>query len=86
MQTFTAAADQAWDRAPACDSLLPPPHPANRIACRIDPRDLRRLDLYAALTAAGTAPCPGDREAIEALSALPDSVHEALHRWLSSGR
>jgi hypothetical protein len=85
MQTFTAAADQAWDRASACDFLLPPPRPADRIACRVAPRDLRRLDLYAALTAAGIAPRPGDREAIEELSALSDSVHEALHRWLGSG-
>jgi hypothetical protein len=85
MQTFTATADRAWDRAPVGDSLLPPPNPAERIACRVDPRDLRRLDLYAALTAAGIAPRPGDREAIEALSTLSDSVHEALHRWLNSG-
>ncbi|MFS4091574.1 hypothetical protein [Streptomyces sp. AF1A] len=84
MQTFTATADRAWDRAPVGDSLLPPPNPAERIACRVDPRDLRRLDLYAVLTAAGIAPRPGDREAIEALSALSDSVHEALHRWLNS--
>ncbi|MDF3301457.1 hypothetical protein P3H78_23100 [Streptomyces sp. K1PA1] len=64
--------------------LLPPPDPTHRIACRIDPRDLRRLDLYAALTAAGIAPWPGDREAVEQLSALPTSVHVALHRWLGS--
>ncbi|MFJ5900921.1 hypothetical protein ACIQFZ_37245 [Streptomyces sp. NPDC093064] len=86
MHTFTAAADRAWEHAPADDFLLAPPHPADPITCRVHPRDLRRLDLYAALTVAGTAPFPGDREAIEALSALPDSVHEALHRWLSSGR
>ncbi|MER6922838.1 hypothetical protein ACWDSD_40200 [Streptomyces spiralis] len=86
MQTITASTDRAWEHAPADDFLLAPPDPADRIACRIDPRDLRRLNLYAALTTAGIAPWPGDREAIETLSALPDSVHEALHHWLSSGR
>ncbi|PZG78105.1 hypothetical protein C1I97_36610 [Streptomyces sp. NTH33] len=70
----------ARDPAPACDFLLPPPNPADRTAGRVDPRDLRRLNLYAALTAAGTAPHPGDREAIEELSALPGSVHDALLR------
>ncbi|MFE9312977.1 hypothetical protein ACIQCF_36455 [Streptomyces sp. NPDC088353] len=86
MQTFTASADRVWDRATEQDFLLAPPVSAARVACRVDPRDLRRLDLLAALTAAGIAPWPGDREAIEELSALPDSVHEALHRWFSSGR
>ncbi|MFM9370677.1 hypothetical protein [Streptomyces sp. Da 82-17] len=53
-------------------------------AALLDPRDLRRIELNAALTAAGIAPLPGDREAIDQLSALPHSVHEALHRWLTS--
>ncbi|NBE55085.1 hypothetical protein GUY60_27415 [Streptomyces sp. YC537] len=63
--------------------MLPPPNPAHRLRSPLDPRDLRRLDLNAALTAAGIAPSPGDRDAIEQLSALPYSVHEALHRWLT---
>lgn len=66
------------------DFLLPPPNPADRLSSRINPRDLRRLDLHAALTAAGIAPSPGDREAIERLSDLPVAVHEALHRWLTT--
>ncbi|WP_445530024.1 hypothetical protein [Streptomyces cyslabdanicus] len=86
MQTFTASADRVRDHAAEHDFLLAPPISATRIACRVDPRDLRRLDLLAALTVAGIAPWPGDREAIEVLSALPDSVHEALHRWFSYGR
>ncbi|MGV9249995.1 hypothetical protein [Streptomyces sp. NPDC003697] len=84
MQTMTTLPDaSAWDRETHDDFLLPPPDPAQRIRCSIDPYDLRRLDLHAALTAAGIAPLPGDREAIEQLSALPDSVHRALHRWLT---
>ncbi|MDQ8708382.1 hypothetical protein RCO28_38895 [Streptomyces sp. LHD-70] len=54
------------------------------VASVLDPRDLRRLELNAALTAAGIAPLPGDREAIDQLSALPHTVHEALHRWLTA--
>lgn len=86
MQTTTASTDQARNDIPVEDFLLAPPRSADRIACRLDPRDLRRLNLYAVLTAAGIAPWPGDREAIEELSVLPDRVHEALHHWLSSGR
>ncbi|MEG3627706.1 hypothetical protein [Streptomyces poriticola] len=65
------------------DFLLPPPAPDSRLPWRIDPVDLRRLDLYAVLTAAGIAPEPGDQEAVDQLSRLPGSVHEALHRWLA---
>ncbi|MER5756077.1 hypothetical protein [Streptomyces sp. NPDC002088] len=64
------------------DYLLPPPHPAQRLNLLIGPRDQRRLDLHAVLTAAGIPPHPEDREAIEQLSALPDSVNASLQRWL----
>lgn len=86
MHTMTAplAADLTRDYAAEDDFLLPPPNPVDRLPSRIAPRDLRRLDLHAALTAAGIAPSPGDREAIERLSDLPVNVHEALHRWLTT--
>ncbi|CAL9668244.1 hypothetical protein [Streptomyces sp. enrichment culture] len=64
------------------DFLLQPPNPAERVAFRVDPVDLRRLDLLALLTTAGIAPSAGDRAAIDQLSVLPGSVHTALHRWL----
>ncbi|MFE5394189.1 hypothetical protein ACFQ9U_06440 [Streptomyces sp. NPDC056568] len=64
------------------DFLLPPPDPARRVPCRIDPVDLRRLDLLALLTTAGIAPSPGDRAAVARLSELPGDVHAALRRWL----
>ena len=86
MHTMTAphVADSTFRTWPQDDYLLPPPNPAHRLPTVLDPRDLRRLELNAALTAAGIAPLPGDREAIDQLSALPHSVHEALHRWLTS--
>ncbi|MEZ3179860.1 hypothetical protein KYY02_14555 [Streptomyces pimonensis] len=62
------------------DYLLAPPRPADRIG--IDPRDRRRLELHAALTAAGIPPRPEDREAIESLSALSGSVNSTVQRWL----
>ncbi|MFF3845658.1 hypothetical protein [Streptomyces sp. NPDC002328] len=66
------------------DFLLPPPNPAQRLDLVLDPRDVRRLELHAALTAAGIAPMPGDLDVIDRLSALPEHVHIALHRWLTA--
>ncbi|MCT7351387.1 hypothetical protein N4P33_04280 [Streptomyces sp. 15-116A] len=72
------------------DYLLPPPNPAERmdldadldVHLGIDPRDRRRLELHAALTAAGIPPRPEDREAIDSLSALPGSINTTIQRWL----
>jgi hypothetical protein len=86
MHTTTAPNAAAPTRSRACDPqgdfLLQPPDPAARVPCRVDPVDLRRLDLLALLTAAGIAPSAGDRAAIDRLSVLPGSVHTALRRWL----
>ncbi|MDX3310925.1 hypothetical protein ACWGH3_16060 [Streptomyces sp. NPDC054884] len=82
------ATEALWPAAPddcdqgADDHLLPPPNPAERLSIGISPRDHRRLDLHAALTAAGIPPRPEDRDAIEQLSALSGSVNAALQRWL----
>ncbi|MEU9366890.1 hypothetical protein AB0D71_19595, partial [Streptomyces avermitilis] len=64
------------------DYLLAPPHPAERLSFTIAPRDRGRLDLHAALTAAGIPPRPEDRDAIDQLSALPGSINATLQRWL----
>ncbi|GHH93725.1 hypothetical protein [Streptomyces capillispiralis] len=64
------------------DYLLAPPHPADRLDSAIDPRDRRRLELHAALTAAGIPPRPEDREAIDSLSALSGSINTTIQRWL----
>ncbi|MEU9556270.1 hypothetical protein [Streptomyces fumanus] len=66
----------------AADRPLPPPHPADRIGSVVGARDRRKLDLHAALTAAGIPPRPADREAIELLSALPGEVSDTVRRWL----
>ncbi len=75
-----------WWPAPAGaqegDYLLAPPNPAHRLDTAIDPRDRRRLELHAALTAAGIPPRPEDREAIESLSALSGSINTTIQRWL----
>ncbi|MGW0812052.1 hypothetical protein ACWD00_02145 [Streptomyces viridiviolaceus] len=84
--TSSSAAGPTRIRDAQDDFLLQPPNPGERVPCRIDPVDLRRLDLHAILTAAGIAPSPGDHEAIEQLSRLPGSVHVALHRWLAGTR
>ncbi|MER5989823.1 MULTISPECIES: hypothetical protein [Streptomyces] len=64
------------------DYLLAPPNPAERLDTSIAPRDRRRLELQAALTAAGIPPRPEDREAIDSLSALSGSVNTTIQRWL----
>ncbi|MBT3151215.1 hypothetical protein HTV45_10000 [Streptomyces sp. CHD11] len=89
--------DAAWwppaEGQPADDYLLAaphpaPPNPADRLDTHfgtgtgIDPRDRRRLDLHAALTAAGIPPRPEDREAIESLSALSGGINATIQRWL----
>ncbi|MEU3098574.1 hypothetical protein ABZ690_28420 [Streptomyces sp. NPDC006967] len=73
--------------APPLPAPLPgPPNPADRldthIGIGIDPRDRRKLDLHAALTAAGIPPRPEDREAIESLSALSGGINATIQRWL----
>ncbi|KOU63909.1 hypothetical protein ADK57_20510 [Streptomyces sp. MMG1533] len=64
------------------DYLLPPPNPAQRLDISVGPRDRRRLDLHAALTTAGVPPQLEDREAIDQLSALPDSINMTIQRWI----
>jgi hypothetical protein len=77
-------AESAWSPAAGspCPALLPPPNPAERLSILITPRDQRRLALHATLTAAGIPPRPEDRDAIDQLSALPDSINTTLQRWL----
>ncbi|MEV7020178.1 hypothetical protein [Streptomyces sp. NPDC093991] len=84
--TVAAGADAPqWPAAAGqsgSDCLLAPPDPATRVGSPIDPRDRRRLELHAALTAAGIPPRPEDREAIESLSALSPGVNTTIQRWL----
>ncbi|MDG9709388.1 hypothetical protein [Streptomyces sp. DH10] len=80
-----ASGEGWWGRGEDHDFLLPPPNPIERLKAAITPRDQRRLELNATLTAAGIPPCPGDREAIEQLSALPDGINATLQRWLHHG-
>jgi hypothetical protein len=85
------AAEDLWpdpaDSNHDMDNLLPPPNPAERLSSlAIAPRDQRRIDLHAALTAAGIPPYPEDRDAIDQLSALSGSVNTALQRWLHHPR
>ncbi|MFJ2933023.1 hypothetical protein ACIO8G_09635 [Streptomyces sp. NPDC087219] len=65
------------------DCSMPEPAPSGRPSHGLEPADRRRLELHAALTAAGVAPLPGDRDAIDVLCTLDDSTHRALRRWLS---
>ncbi|MGW7439217.1 hypothetical protein [Streptomyces sp. NPDC054849] len=57
-----------------------------RLTWSLQPSDRRRLDLHAALTAAGIPPLPGDLAAIRTLSSLDDTTHAALVRWINTSR
>ncbi|MEU5002285.1 hypothetical protein [Streptomyces sp. NPDC021622] len=78
-----------WDAE--ADFLLPPPDPTQRLDMSPHPqsvltaRDRHRLNLHAALTAAGIPPHPDDTKAIDALSTLDDTVALAVRRWLTAG-
>ncbi|MEU2392894.1 hypothetical protein [Streptomyces sp. NPDC007369] len=54
-----------------------------RPAGRVSAVHRRRLELHAALTAAGIPPLAGDLHAIEALSALDDTANAAVQRWIA---
>ncbi|RVU19929.1 hypothetical protein EOT10_28370 [Streptomyces antnestii] len=78
------------DRAAGADFLLPLPDPAQRLdmappaRAPLTSRDQHRLSLNATLTTAGIPPHPDDMRAIDALSALDDTVALAVRRWLTS--
>ncbi|MFE2480374.1 hypothetical protein [Streptomyces sp. NPDC001194] len=65
---------------------VPIPDPQERPRGRIGAAHHRRLELHAALTAAGIPPLAGDLQAIEAVSALDDATNEAVRRWIACAR
>ncbi|MFG2650617.1 hypothetical protein [Streptomyces sp. NPDC048436] len=83
-----------WDAE--ADFLLPPPDPTQRLDFGVDADadvaarpvltscDRHRLTLHATLTRAGIPPHPDDVKAIDALSALDDTVALAICRWLGT--
>ncbi|MER7983299.1 hypothetical protein [Streptomyces sp. NPDC095817] len=76
--------DEDW-RVPAQarpaeeEASWPAPDPSQRLPLGMAPADRRRLELQAALIRAGVAAAPGDLHAVEALSALDDTVR----RWIA---
>ncbi|MGW2564221.1 hypothetical protein ACWCXB_34450 [Streptomyces sp. NPDC001514] len=82
--TATGATADPYRFPGAADFLLPAPDPGQRLSMSLSPMDRRRLDLHAALTAAGIPPLPGDLEAIEALCLLDDTTNATVQRWITS--
>lgn len=81
--------DEDWRVPPQArpveeEAPWPAPDPGRRLPLVMAPADRRRLELHAALTRAGVAPVPGDLHAVEALSALDDTVNEAVRRWIAA--
>ncbi|MGW2617228.1 hypothetical protein [Streptomyces sp. NPDC001500] len=82
--------DEDWrvppqGRAPGEEPPWPAPDPGRRLPSAMTPADRRRLELHAALIRAGVAPATGDLHAVEALSALDDTVNDAVRRWIARG-
>ncbi|MEH0474740.1 hypothetical protein QA943_38910 [Streptomyces sp. B21-097] len=87
-QTGEQWGDEDWRvppqaRAAEEEPLWPAPDPSRRLLPAMAPADRRRLELHAALVRAGVAPEAGDLHAVEALSALDDTVNEAVRRWIA---
>lgn len=70
----------------ALASSVPIPDPGEQSRSRIGAAHHRRLELHAALTAAGIPPLAGDLHAIEAVSALDDTTNAAVRRWIARAR
>ncbi|MFJ3911420.1 hypothetical protein [Streptomyces vinaceus] len=83
-------AGSAWGRVGTGDaplaSSVPIPDPGEQSRSRISAAHLRRLELHAALTAAGIPPLAGDLHAIEAVSDLDDTTNAAVRRWIAGAR
>ncbi|MER6782484.1 MULTISPECIES: hypothetical protein [unclassified Streptomyces] len=67
-------------------SPVPIPDPEERPRSRTSAAHYRRLELHAALTAAGIPPVAGDLHAIEAVSALDGTTNAAVRRWIAGAR
>ncbi|MFI5824940.1 hypothetical protein ACIA8I_38600 [Streptomyces rishiriensis] len=76
-------------RAAEEEPLWPAPDPSGRLPMPMPmptpmaAADRRRLELQAALIRAGVAPEAGDLHAVDALSALDDTVNDAVRRWIA---
>ncbi|MFB7979913.1 hypothetical protein [Streptomyces vinaceus] len=65
---------------------VPIPDPQEQPRGRIGSEHYRRLELHAALTAAGIPPAAGDLHAIAVVSALDDTTNAAVRRWIAGAR
>ncbi|MFI6148331.1 hypothetical protein [Streptomyces sp. NPDC051109] len=83
VRAFEVAEGMADARLP---SSVPIPDPEEGPHGRISAAHYRRLELHAALTAAGIPPLAGDLHAIEAVSALDGPTNAAVRRWIAGAR
>ncbi|UKY54211.1 hypothetical protein [Streptomyces inhibens] len=66
------------------DRPLPPPCPEDRLQAPMALPDRRRLEIQAALTAAGVAPADGDAAAVAELAGLSDTTVRAVIDWIGA--
>ncbi|MFJ9407470.1 hypothetical protein [Streptomyces sp. NPDC101393] len=82
-----SGAPRAADRPPylpPAPAPRPPFLPEDRPAPRVSTPDLRRLDIQAALTAAGVAPVTGDSAAVHQIAHLDEATVTAVISWIGA--
>ena len=71
---------------PSAEYLLAPPRSKDQLDCTLPATDLHRIDLHAALIAAGVPPMPGDAWAVRQIAGLDSATVGAVVAWLEATR
>ncbi|WP_407548500.1 hypothetical protein QOM21_04970 [Streptomyces sp. Pv4-95] len=73
-----------YRQQPPCRDDFAPPRPGAPFQSPVSTPDRRRLELQAALTAAGVAPMAGDGAAVRKLAQLDDATVDAVIDWIGA--
>lgn len=71
---------------PSAEYRLAPPQPQEPLGRPLPATDVHRLDLNAALIAAGVPPMPGDAWAVRQIAGLDSATVGAVVAWLETIR
>lgn len=82
MNVVTGPQHTHWPAA-CSDASAGPPAPGST---PLSASDRHRIDLHAALIAAGVPPMPGDAWAVRQIAALDSATVGAVVAWLETGR
>ncbi|MCM2579929.1 hypothetical protein [Streptomyces meridianus] len=71
---------------PSAGNVLAPPQPTRQPEHTLPATDVHRIDLHAALIAAGVPPMPGDAWAVRQIAGLDSATVGAVVAWLETSR